>query len=734
MTILLTTKMSSDSPLDPGVPARKHGSFCKFCMCISLVLFGLILATFIYQLGKTLSFPQVSHSRIYQNQTLEEVTNRATIVRPLVDENQRFEIAVSIWAPSVDESGSFKSSGASETPLYSDIVFRGLRLADKHKSANLTYRLPTTIFKRLALKDNDLRASFVLIPTSHSLMDQVTDFSTWRPESLAIPPVRSWPFPLGAADNGQQSVADRALDSFGISMPLLEFHELGSKCASSSNPETPSVENEITHNQNDDDDDEDGDGEVQRQTVAKAHVATAPLGISDIALYPEHALKRHPFVVTRTQIRVVDETHIFNRKLYNKEHSKLRSISCGQTRYGWPILRLCDRTYTKNGNWETRLELKVTDEDTGEPLTEWAYAPYIGYAASSAGPKDITAVPVTRENCTQFENASSTDPDFININWQLSYSGRSPLKYLSADLIVRPKRPPYNETEYKKAQEHDAAELWNGLVGHRFYEDAHPRRRILIESLMYVLHLVEVLLDMSYWYTRTSTVCISISGTILLALGEILGAIGSAVNTAELKKAEFSGSEWLLWLLIVVILAATLLLPFSMLKTVTRLAFSWDKSRWIPAVRRVSPTHMERASQRLDLRTSWGVKAAVCITLIAIDYAFSPFDYHLIAPLHPTPGPTDSIYSSNLFIQAYIFIWFPLKITGELSHYKLTVTLRCIYAGLRLLKYLPFVVGRYDARPGLSILAVINLTVLMVFAWQAAIFPKVTPKMEKDSE
>ncbi|KAJ7247760.1 hypothetical protein C8J57DRAFT_1358921 [Mycena rebaudengoi] len=464
MTILLTTKMSSDPPLDPGVPARKRGSFCKFCMCISLVLFGLLLATFVYALGKALfGFTQVSHSRMYQNQTLEEVTDRATIVRPLVDENQRFDFAVSIWAPTVDENGSHRSRGVAETPLYSDIVFRGLRLADKHKSANLTYRLPVTIFKRLALKHNDLRASFVLIPTSPSLMDQVTDFSTWRSEYLAIPPVRSWPFPLGAADSRPQSVADRALDSFGISMPLLEFHEVGSRCANSTNPETSSVENEITQERSDDDDDDDEDGEgkeIQRKAVAKVHTATAPLGVSDITQFPEHALKRHPFVVTRTQIRVVDETQIFNRKLYNREHYKLRSTSCGQERYGYSVLNLCDRTYTKNGNWETRLELKVPDEVTGEPLTEWAYAPYIGYAASSAGPKDISAVPVMRENCTQFENTSSTDPDFITINWQLSYSGRSPLKYLGADLIVRPKRLPYNETDYKKAQEHDSAELW----------------------------------------------------------------------------------------------------------------------------------------------------------------------------------------------------------------------------------------------------------------------------------
>lgn len=127
-----------------------------------------------------------------------------------------------------------------------------------------------------------------------------------------------------------------------------------------------------------------------------------------------------------------------------------------------------------------------------------------------------------------------------------------------------------------------------------------------------MLRTVEILLNMSYWYTRTSTVGISISGTILLALVEVLGAIGGAVNAAEQQKVGFSSSDALTWLwVVIVILATTFPLPFSMLKTVTRLAFSWDKSRWIPTVRRVNPTHMERASQRLDSRTSWGVKIGV---------------------------------------------------------------------------------------------------------------------------
>jgi hypothetical protein len=121
---------------------------------------------------------------------------------------------------------------------------------------------------------------------------------------------------------------------------------------------------------------------------------------------------------------------------------------------------------------------------------------------------------------------------------------------------------------------------------------------------------------MSYWYTRTSTVAISVSGTILLALSDILETLTVAANAVEESKldSEFSSSQWLplLWTVMIMMISAIgFPRPFFMLKTTTRLAFSRDKSRWVPSVRRVSTTHRERASQRLDSRTSWGIKAGV---------------------------------------------------------------------------------------------------------------------------
>ncbi|KAJ7910041.1 hypothetical protein B0H13DRAFT_1616024 [Mycena leptocephala] len=194
--------------------------------------------------------------------------------------------------------------------------------------------------------------------------------------------------------------------------------------------------------------------------------------------------------------------------------------------------------------------------------------------------------------------------------------------------------------------------------------------------------------------------------------------------------------------------------PFFMLKTTTRLAFSREKSRWVPSVRRVSTTHMERASQRLDSRTSWGIKAGLCVSLIAIDYiasnyySFPPFDHHVLAPLHPPLGPTDRIQHFNPFARAFAWVYLPLKFTGNLSQillnqrtrtyagsYNISVALHCISGVLLLMTYLPSVVGRYDARPGLSVAKAVDLSLLAALTWQAAAFPKVMQKMEdEDSE
>jgi hypothetical protein len=51
---------------------------------------------------------------------------------------------------------------------------------------------------------------------------------------------------------------------------------------------------------------------------------------------------------------------------------------------------------------------------------------------------------------------------------------------------------------------------------------------------------------------------------------------------------------------------------------------------------------------------------------------------------------------------------------------------------LHLLRYVPAVIGRYDARPGLSLSKTVDLILLGAFAWQAAVFARAIGKMENE--
>jgi hypothetical protein len=85
--------------------------------------------------------------------------------------------------------------------------------------------------------------------------------------------------------------------------------------------------------------------------------------------------KRHPYVVTRTQLRIVDQTTLFNRSAYNTAHNELKMHACGSGIANVkPSWKRCTRNYKKNGHWETRLELEMPAPGNDSNVrTEWAY-------------------------------------------------------------------------------------------------------------------------------------------------------------------------------------------------------------------------------------------------------------------------------------------------------------------------------------------------------------------------
>ena len=103
-----------------------------------------------------------------------------------------------------------------------------------------------------------------------------------------LPPRAFHRFPLGAAEGGEKTVIDRALDSFGFSVPLVELVEVSSMCDNStegtadSDPSTPV--GMVEHGDTADSDNEKSAGSVVLPANATSTSTRHP---------------KHPFIVTR---------------------------------------------------------------------------------------------------------------------------------------------------------------------------------------------------------------------------------------------------------------------------------------------------------------------------------------------------------------------------------------------------------------------------------------------------
>jgi len=195
--------MSEKTParldLEPGRGAapRKARSHYTCLFWIGFLLGALVVGWILYLItlffltvAPTLRFP---HRALYENTTLLN-SQPGSVVRPLIDAQQTFDIAVSVWVRTTEEEeednyrrsnhkevnsgreGQQEKDGKEEdtlvsapmdtkdskawwvtvsteelmrddvileTPVYSDIAFRGLRLSEKGISTVINFRLPT---------------------------------------------------------------------------------------------------------------------------------------------------------------------------------------------------------------------------------------------------------------------------------------------------------------------------------------------------------------------------------------------------------------------------------------------------------------------------------------------------------------------------------------------------------------------------------------------------------------
>ncbi|KAK7443476.1 hypothetical protein VKT23_015650 [Stygiomarasmius scandens] len=765
---------SEKPPLHSSRPRQPNSVYKCFLWIfgfIALVISGFVayfLYIFLQALYQTFTYP---HQYMYQNQSLSEVSNRSSVVQPLIGKEQTFDLAVSVWIRATkakeeewrELQKSFVNSNLdseerlqfmqspNETdqkisvllgfdedellygqkndlyhPLYSDIVFRGLRLSDKGVAANINFTVPTEKFRDAKLSNFDLQGTIVLIPTSPSLMDSVVNFSSWIPEELLLnrPPRRTWPFPMGSEDTGEKKVTDLALESFSVAIPLVEFHEIPSRCPigndTESKGETDLEQGGIIV---------DVDGNVNFTSFVKKLVLK------------NARTEKHPHIITWSQIRVIDETHVMNLEVYDRAHEKLKKTSCGQdlkaSRPIKPNYKLCDRTYLETGGLETKLQLEIKDAN-GETHAEWAYVPFLTTFPYASGPMDLIPVPVDRENCTgeTILDANSTSifnhtADSMDITWHISFSGRSPAKDTIGNVFASPYALNHSQSDYDKVNAQDTVEIWNGLRG-VIKPGAHPRRRMVLSTVGFTANLLNFFLVSVYWYTRNSTIYISIPGIYLLVTSELCALVGIIQSRDE---------EKILFIVILALIAGPPVL--FQLRTALRIELVWKG--WIPTLTRTRSSHLERASRRLDA-TSGNVRLAL-LSILFIFFYFVPSKHQtLISPLNPEPTSNSNkrTWHSEVLDSLDLSSW----TTGIISQiilnhksgyfagaYKTQSLLTALATVAQLLQYIPMIVGTYQTRWGVDVSSITSWGVVLVVAYQALTLPAATTiGLDEDEE
>ncbi|KAF8815502.1 hypothetical protein BYT27DRAFT_7249163 [Phlegmacium glaucopus] len=528
------------------------------------------------------------HRSLYQD--LTATYGQQDVVHPLVDANQTFDIVATVWLRADREPPANVTKDGTpvwrdplalvETAIFTETIFRGLRLRDKNVKTAVNFRVPTEIFKKKELYTYDLRGSFTLIPNSPSPLDDVLNYSSWIPPFITYPPSVSWP------DGHRPSAAELLVNAYGAFMPLLSFHNVKSRCGS---PQKPGDEKDTDERKGD-----------------KEETTSNPTPFELKHPFPKKGqppLQSHPYIITRSFLRVVDMTPLYNEAAFELAQHMLKFNACSKrtARADW---RLCARSFFTNGHGEFKILLRK-NEPKEKASHKWAYAPYLSVADTPVAPLDLVPVPVNREDCLNndfSENGNLHDEDFVDITWNVAFSGRTPEKLLLADYLpkVNVKYDMTDMESYDLGWKHNGIEFMQGIVGQRFHDDYHPRRAAFFICVGQVV--VFFILALHYWLSLASTVGVSITGNALIAVAGIFDSLFGAIfeacrrgYTAQQFIRALSGH------------AAFHILSYPTLKGIMRAKFRLSK-HWIPTVYFAPASHAERTSQRLDSRTTWRFK------------------------------------------------------------------------------------------------------------------------------
>jgi len=107
-------------------------------------------------------------------------------------------------------------------------------------------------------------------------------------------------FPLGSNDLHEKTLADKSLESFGVSVPLVQFHGVQSRCTAGGD-NTEAQDNSDDEQEQEEDFEEELETPVKPSKRPKKASLTPPLDITD----GKPVLKNHPYIVTRYDCTII---------------------------------------------------------------------------------------------------------------------------------------------------------------------------------------------------------------------------------------------------------------------------------------------------------------------------------------------------------------------------------------------------------------------------------------------
>ncbi|KAJ7211505.1 hypothetical protein C8J57DRAFT_1483833 [Mycena rebaudengoi] len=496
--------------LDPGRRRRKSKplSSLGFLPTVLVVLGALGALLAVWAAGQIgLEFVgklKPPHLALYQNETWDQVTNRSGVVRPLVSGDDRLDIIATqaayqgdrysdaatelvgdsedthfhkeIRTPNIGKISVWSDKGVRptkaqddifEVPLYSGVIIQNATLSAKGLTAEVPLEFPLGVFLEQNLTAEHLRASFVILPPVK--MDHLRNFSSWMPDYVLETQWRSRPGP----PIEQKSLIDKAIDSFSLSVPLIDFHPIMSHCdvmlkAAGFNNTTPA------HNQPWD---------------SKA--------------------RRHPHVTSRLHLRILNEQHLFNLEAYNTVHDKLRRTSAGYLCSIKRPLVMCIPSVDSDTIWGKHCPIAQSACALMKKWAQWRRVWSFLIRIMAIGLHTCFGQP-----------------------GKLQYPDILQLYEFTCPRAISPEC--HSELERIKSQvlfEHQ-----NALRGHRFHVDSHPRRRLVSSILRMLFGLFGLLLHIVYYWRLRSTVGISIRGQwlyIARLLAHTVKLMFNSSHTAE---------------------------------------------------------------------------------------------------------------------------------------------------------------------------------------------------------